>query len=126
MKASSSLERPSFLIDDDDALIVHVLAKVLRPLGKAAFTMEFDKVHVMAALTRPSVMLIDIDLPEVTGLNIVRRLRSKADLDQMHIFVMTAHRSDAILQEARSLSIDDVITKPIDTEALVSRIRALL
>ncbi|WP_287492543.1 response regulator [Hydrogenophaga sp.] len=77
-------------------------------------------------MTRPSVMLIDIDLPQVTGLDIVRRLRTNPDLDQMHIFVMTAHQSESILKEARSLSIDDVITKPIDTQALVYRIRALL
>lgn len=126
MKAPSSREPPSFLIVDDDVLIVHALARVLRPLGRATFTMEFDKVHVMAALTRPSLMLIDIDLPQVTGLEIVRRIRSNPDLDQMHIFVMTAHQSESILREARSLSINEVIAKPIDTEALVSRISALL
>jgi putative two-component system response regulator len=119
-------ERPTFLIIDDDPLVVHAMAKALRPLGKVAFSTEYDRVHVVAALSRPRVMLIDVDLPQVTGLDIVRRLRLNPDLDSVHVLLMTAHRGKSVLEEARSLTVDEVLTKPIDTASLVASIKELL
>jgi DNA-binding response OmpR family regulator len=126
MTDPQSAEHPTFLIVDDDPLVVHALAKALRPLGKVAFSTEFDKVHVAAALSKPRLMLIDVDLPQVTGLDIVRRLRLNRDLDHMHVLLMTAHRGESILQEARSLTVDGVISKPIDMGALVARVKDLI
>lgn len=117
---------PMFLIVDDDPLIVHALSKALRPLGKVAFSTEFDQVHITAAITKPRVLLIDIDLPEVTGLEIVRRIRSNSDLDHSHIFLMTAHRNASVLKQVEMLGTDGLLTKPIDMGALLSRLEGLL
>lgn len=117
---------PTFLLVDDDPLVVHVLAQALRPLGKVAFSTAFEDVHLIAARSRPRVVLIDVDLPQVTGLEIVRRIRSNPELDGMHICLMTAHSSESVLQEARSLPVAHVLRKPIDTEALVGQMKALL
>ncbi len=124
--ADQSVTSPVFMIVDDDPLIVHALSKALRSLGKVAFSTEFDQVHVMAAITRPRILLIDIDLPEVTGLEIVRRIRSNSELDHSHVFLMTAHRSASVLKQAEGLGIDGLLVKPIDMVALISRMERLL
>lgn len=114
---------PTFLIVDDDPLIVHSLAKALRPLGKVSFTNAFDMVHVTAALARPRFILVDIDLPNVTGLDIARAIRNNPDLDATEIILMTAHNAEAVLREAQSLTGMPVLQKPIDLYQLVELIK---
>lgn len=123
---SPEVQGPVFLVVDDDPLIVHALAKALRPLGKVAYSTDFDQVHVMAALTMPRIMLIDIDLPQVTGFEIVRRIRANPDLDGSHVFLMTAHRGEAVLREAANLAIDGLLQKPIDFKSLLERAERLI
>jgi len=117
---------PVFMIVDDDPLMVHALSNALRPLGKVTFSTEFDQVHLMAAITRPRILLIDIDLPEVTGLEIVRRINANSDLDDSHVFLMTAHRSASVLNQVEGLRIDGLLIKPIDMVALISRMEGIL
>lgn len=50
-----------FMLVDDDQVLVHALARALRPLGKVAFSNNFDSVHLTASSAKPLVMLIDID-----------------------------------------------------------------
>lgn len=121
-----SVSSPVFMLVDDDPLIVHALSKALRPLGKVVFSTEFNQVHLMAAIAQPRILLIDIDLPEVTGLEIVRRIRSNSELDHIHVFLMTAHRSASVLNQVEGLNIDGLLIKPIDMVALLSSMGRLL
>jgi sigma-B regulation protein RsbU (phosphoserine phosphatase) len=115
-----------FLVVDDDQILVHALARALRPLGKIAFSNNFDSVHISAASARHLVMLIDIDLPLVTGIEIARRIRSNPDLDSTYILMMTSHRSEAVLKQVAGLNVDGLLEKPIDMPALLARLQALL
>ena len=117
---------PTFLLVDDDPLVVQALAQALRPLGKVAFSTAFNDVHVVVAQSLPRMVLIDVDLPQVTGLEIVRRIRSNPELDGVLLCLMTAHSSETVLQEARSLPVSLVLQKPIDIPLLVGQMRALL
>lgn len=117
---------PTFLLVDDDPLVVHALAQALRPLGKVAFSTAFNDVHLVTAQSRPRMVLIDVDLPQVTGLEIVRRIRSNPELDGVLLCLMTAHNSESVLQEARALPVSLVLQKPMDTALLVGQVRLLL
>ena len=115
-----------FMLVDDDQILVHSLARALRPLGKVAFSNDFDSVHLSAASARPRVMLIDIDLPLVTGIEIARRIRSNPELDSVYILMMTSHRSEAVLNQVAALDVDGLLQKPIDVPTLLSRVQTLL
>lgn len=115
-----------FMVVDDDQILVHALARALRPLGKVAFSKDFDSVHVSAAIARPRVMLIDIDLPLVTGIEVARRIRSDPDMDSVYILMMSSHRTDAMLKQVAQLDVDGFLEKPIDMPALLARVRAFL
>jgi len=123
MSDTDALARPVFLIVDDDPLIVHALARTLRPLGKVSFTSEFDRVHVVAAMSKPKVILIDIDLPQVTGLDIAKSIRGNPDLDSTQIVLMTSHRAESVLKAAEELSGNHVVSKPIDFGELTRMVR---
>jgi len=64
-------------------------------------------------------MLIDLDLPEVTGLEIARAIRTNPDLDATRILLMTAHNTDALLKEGEELTGSPVLRKPINLDSLV-------
>lgn len=115
-----------FMVVDDDQILVHALARALRPLGKVAFSNDFDAVHVSAAMARPRVMLIDIDLPLVTGIEIARRIRSNPDMDSVYILMMSSHRNDAVLKRVADLNVDGLLEKPIDMPALLARLNEFL
>lgn len=72
------------------------------------------------------MMLIDIDLPTVTGIEIVRRIRSNPEMDSVFILMMTSHRSEAVLKQVEGLGVDGLLEKPIDMPALLTRVQALL
>jgi DNA-binding response OmpR family regulator len=115
-----------FMVVDDDQVLVHALARALRPLGKVAFSNNFDSVHLSAASARPRVMLIDIDLPLVTGIEIARRIRSNPELESIYILMMTSHRSEAVLKQVAGLDVDGLLEKPIDMPDLLVRVQAFL
>ena len=116
----------TFMVVDDDSIVVHSLARALRALGKVAFSSEFDRVHIAAASALPRIMLIDIDLPSVTGIEIARRIRSNPELDSVYILMMTAHRSEAVLKQVEGLKADGLIEKPVDIPALLVRVQGML
>lgn len=126
MTAQEPTETPKILIVDDDPLMVHALAAALKPLGKVSFTTDFDLVHVTVALARPKVLLLDVDLPGVTGLEIARRIRENPDLDDTQVVLMTAHRCGSVLHEAESLVGDRVMLKPIDLGAISDKVGGML
>ncbi len=115
-----------FLVVDDDQVLVHPLARALRPLGKVAFSNNFDSVHLSANSARPRVILIDIDLPLVTGIEIARRIRSNQEMDSVYLLMKTSHRSEAVLKQVTDVDVDGLLEKPIDIPALLTRVQAFL
>ena len=78
---------------------------------------------VVAAEGRPDVVILDLGLPDLDGLDVLRRLRTFSDVP---VIVLTAR--DEQSEKVRSLDAgaDDYVTKPFDTEELLARIRAAL
>lgn len=126
MMTASATHMPKIMIVDDDPLVVHSLAQALRPLGKVSFTTDYEMVHVTAALSHPEVLLLDVDLPGVTGLEIARRIRANPDLDGTCVILMTAHDCGAVLNEAKTVSGGRVLLKPIDLSSVAALTEQLI
>jgi CheY-like chemotaxis protein/DNA-binding XRE family transcriptional regulator len=62
----------------------------------------------------PQVVLLDLQLPKVHGLEVLRRLRAESSLERLPIVVLTASRSDRDLQEAMRLGANAYLIKPVD------------
>lgn len=70
-----------------------------------------------------SLILLDLMLPEVSGLEVCRKIRKVSDV---HIIMLTARRTLTDMVSGLDLGADDYITKPYETEELLARIRAVL
>lgn len=112
------------LIVDDDALMRRSLAFNLEQAGFHASTAESAETALsQVRLDRPDLVLLDISLPLMDGLDAMRQLKNQFDLP---VIFVTARRRE--LDEALGLELggDDYITKPFDFNVLVAHIKAVL
>jgi DNA-binding response OmpR family regulator len=119
--AGSEESRTSVLIVEDDASIA---AQLVRGLTRGGYQVE----HVMTghdALARPKqdVVLLDLELPDVDGVQVCRKLREKSDAA---IIVVTAHGEEPDRVMALDAGADDYLVKPFGLAELQARIRAVL
>jgi DNA-binding response OmpR family regulator len=112
------------LIVDDDALMRRSLAFNLEQVGYHTSTAESAETALtQVKLDTPDLVLLDISLPGMDGLDAMRYLKDQFDLP---IIFITARRRE--LDEALGLELggDDYITKPFDFSVLVAHIKAVL
>ena len=76
-----------------------------------------------AASEAPDLVLLDIGLPGMDGLEVLRQLRLQQD---MPVIFLTARRRELEQVLGLELGADDYVTKPFDTDVLLARIRAVL
>lgn len=112
------------LIVDDDALMRRSLAFNLEQAGYHATTADSAETALaQVRLERPDLVLLDISLPLMDGLDAMRTLKDQYDLP---VIFLTARRRE--LDEALGLELggDDYITKPFDFNVLVAHVKAVL
>ncbi|HEY4398548.1 MAG TPA: response regulator transcription factor, partial [Acidimicrobiia bacterium] len=80
----------------------------------------------LARLERPSLMVLDLMLPGVDGLDIIRSLRSSPALHLMSVIMLTARVEEADRLVGLELGADDYVTKPFGMDELLRRLRAAL
>ena len=79
-----------------------------------------------AAASPPDLMLLDVMMPEIDGLTVLRRLRSDPTTANIPVIVLTARSLAEDRVKGLDLGADDYITKPFDLEELIARVRTVL
>ncbi|HZR24296.1 MAG TPA: response regulator transcription factor [Vicinamibacterales bacterium] len=115
------------LVVEDDPDIAHL---VERYLDKAGFTVERaangrDALQMIAAKA-PELLVLDLMLPHVDGLEICRRLRSDEKTAAIPVIMLTARADESEKIVGLELGADDYLAKPFSPNELVARVRALL
>jgi two-component system, OmpR family, response regulator len=112
------------LVVDDEAYITDLVRMALRYEGfEVAAAATGQEALTVAGSFRPDLVVLDIMLPDMEGLEVCRRLRERADVP---VVFLTAR--DATEDKVAGLTVggDDYVTKPFSLEELVARIRAVL
>lgn len=115
------------LVVDDEPDIVEFLQYNLRKEGFQVIT-AFDGQQAIevAGKTLPDLILLDIMMPNLDGIETCRALRRMKEFQQIPIAFLTARDEDFTQITALDVGGDDYITKPIKPRLLISRIQALL
>jgi len=115
---------PLVLAVDDETGILRLIKLELAEQGLRVVTAgSGEEALRLAEEQRPDLVLLDIIMPEMTGLEVMRRLREQSNAP---IILVTAKDSDSDKVRGLELGADDYIVKPFSPEELGARIRAVL
>jgi two-component system response regulator RegX3 len=116
--------RPLILLVEDETDLVESMRFALEAEGFDVVTASTGREGLEKARThRPSLVLLDLMLPESSGLDVCRYLRAESDVP---IIMLTARDGEADKVAGLELGADDYVTKPFSMRELVARIRAQL
>jgi DNA-binding response OmpR family regulator len=112
------------LVVDDEPMVREVLARYLEKEGFAVDTSE-DGEAALDAFSRgePDLVLLDIMLPRVGGLEVLRRMRAQ---NPAPVIMLTAKGEETDRVLGLELGADDYVTKPFSPREVVARVRAVL
>ncbi|MDA0243149.1 MAG: response regulator transcription factor [Chloroflexi bacterium] len=114
------------LIVDDEPAVVEVVGLYLRREGYEVATAANGREALHFIHTqRPTLIVLDLMLPEVDGLEIIRRLR-EIEGEDIPVVVLSARRQETDRIYGLELGADDYLTKPFSPAELVARVRAVL
>lgn len=112
------------LVVDDEPQILRSLRVILTGHGYDVATATSGEAALDEAIRRmPDVVLLDLMLPGVDGLEVCRQLHERSTVP---IIVLSAHGEEATKVEALDLGADDYLTKPFGAAELLARLRAAL
>jgi signal transduction histidine kinase len=111
------------LVVDDNADMRAYLAQVLAPYFEVVTAQDGDRALAVALAAPPDVIVSDVMMPGLDGLDLVRALRADARTQHVPIVLLSA-RADADRLDALRLGADDYLLKPIGARELVARVRA--
>jgi len=111
-----------FLVEDEDSFVEALTLGLQRE--SIAVTVARDGAEALAMFDAvdPDVVLLDVMLPKVSGIDVCRELRSRSDVP---IILVTAKSSEIDIVVGLEMGADDYITKPYRMRELVARIRAV-
>ena len=121
------MENIKILVVDDEPDILEILSYNLKKEGFSVVTANNGEEGLeMAEREEPSLIILDIMMPQMDGVEVCRILRGKKEFEKTLIAFLTARDEDYSQIAALDVGGDDYITKPIKPRVLMSRVKALL
>ena len=125
MPAATSLAqtRGKIIVVDDDLQILLALPKILEPLGFEVVSLsEPQKIWETLEQSMPSLVILDIEMPALTGLDLCQMIRHNRRWSDLPILFLTAHPPHQSQNLAFQAGADDYVTKPIVASELTTRV----
>jgi putative two-component system response regulator len=116
------------LIVDDEPYNVTAIGKYLRDEGYTQVATLSDSSNALGVIAdeQPDLLLLDIVMPQVSGLEILRALRADVDADHLPVLMLASAADGPIRRNALALGATDFLAKPVDATDLVPRTRNAL
>ncbi len=118
----------NLMIVDDEPYNIMVVQKFLQHAGYQRFATTTDSTKAISLMQQnpPDVVLLDIMMPEVSGLDLLRIMKATPHLATIPVIVLTASADASVKTEALQLGANDFLSKPVEPGELVLRVRNVL
>jgi diguanylate cyclase (GGDEF)-like protein len=128
---SASSQHPDVVVVEDDSALASVLVESLETRGHRTRWLD-DGQEAVAALAgaspdiSPDLIVLDVDLPGLDGLSVLRRLAHDGVLSNTRVIMLTARTGESEVLEALELGAFDHVAKPFSVPVLMQRVRRAL
>jgi two-component system response regulator MprA len=124
MTATGPVREPRVLVVEDDEEIAQALQRSLRLEGyEVRLAFDGQAALTESAAFHPDMVILDLGLPKLDGIEVARRLRAD---DDVPILILTARDALDARVEGLDSGADDYLVKPFERQELLARLRALL
>lgn len=118
------MNKPLILVVEDDSAVRNLIMTTLETHDYKYRTALTGESAILEAVSHnPDVVLLDLGLPDIDGIDIIRKIRTWS---QMPIIVISARSEDTDKIDALDAGADDYLTKPFSVEELLARLRVTL
>ncbi len=115
------------LLAEDDRALQFLVQRKLEQEGYAVRSLENGAEALALALSeRPSLMLLDIGLPSMTGFEVCRAVKRHYGTEAPPIVIISTNGQDSDVEAAEEIGADDYLIKPFSLRDLAVRVRSLL
>jgi two-component system, cell cycle response regulator DivK len=117
----------SILIVEDNEHLRQILASILRFSGYEILEAETGAQAIAKALSgRPNLILMDLDLPDITGIDAAKAIRKTSTTARIPIIACSAWTARALKEEALHAGMVDYLQKPIPSEVIKAKIEEFI
>jgi two-component system chemotaxis response regulator CheY len=119
--------RKVWIVDDDDEMS-HAVTLMLQLLDCSVETFRDARSSAQALLAggRPELIVLDINMPEVTGIDLLEFLKMRPDLKHIPVVMLSSETTDAQVDEAMKLGANAFVFKPVTLDELEAAINKAL
>ena len=115
----TGMKRPTVLVVEDDENNLFILKKILQTKGYRVFQASDGQQAVeIVEQQKLDLILLDIQLPRLNGLEVIRRLRQNLDFECVPVVIITGHEPENYRGTAIDAGCDDFLLKPVDLDRL--------
>ena len=121
----SSVGEALIMMVDDEPLVIEMTQALLQRAGYRRFVSTSDSTEALPMLLRerPSVLLLDINMPKVSGFEVLASIRANKAVRRIPVIVMTVADDAETKLKALELGAMDFLRKPVDPSELALRLR---
>ena len=118
-------KRPTILVVDDDHMLLTMISHILEQNGYEVLTIDNGEEALQTAVDHlPDLIILDIMMPHMSGLEVCRRLKANPDTSLIPVILLTANDFIDDKVAGFELGVQDYITKPFNTQEFVSRVKS--
>lgn len=119
--------RPLVLIADDEESVRQLVREVLEGAGmRTLVAADGDQVMALAAEHRPSLIILDVMMPEMDGYTALTRLRGHPATREIPVIVLTGQSAPVYRELSEGIGAMAHVTKPFSPKALAATVRQIL
>jgi diguanylate cyclase (GGDEF)-like protein len=116
-------EKFSILLVDDDSMVVRILSRMLSDFTPLRFATSGRAALKLARESAPDLVLLDVDMPELSGFEVCKAFKSDPALTEVPIIFITSHESAQLEAKGLELGGADFISKPPHAPLVLARVR---
>ncbi|MBN1962607.1 MAG: response regulator [Deltaproteobacteria bacterium] len=114
------------VVMDDDNVIAKMIATIVESQGHQVFIADNVPAAWDLLAKKPNLMILDIDLPNETGIDLVMRMRGTSEYEQIPVLFVTAFAERARPLQATGRGAVDIVEKPFSVQELTKILQHML